>query len=99
MKKQSSKQQKKNTLVKKARDEKECICIVCKNYCESGDAMHLLPRSTFPEYYTEPLNIWRAHRECHRRYDDNKSFRASLTHIIDIVSKFARKEDIERYFR
>lgn len=99
MKRYSKAQQQKNTLVHKAKNEKENICIVCKNYCESGDPMHLLPKSTFPQYYTEPLNIWRGHRECHKRYDDNKSFRSSLNHIIDIVSKFATKEEINRYFR
>ena len=99
MLKQSKKQSQKNTLVKKARDSKEHICIICRNYCEQGDPVHLLPRSTFPQYYTEPLNVWRGHRECHRRYDDNKSFRGSLTHIIDIVSKFANKEEINRYFK
>ena len=98
MKQISKKQNQKNSLVKKARDSKEHICIICKRYCENGDAVHLLPRSTFPQYYTEPLNVWRGHRECHARYDDNKAFRSSLTHIIDIVRKFASEQDINRYF-
>lgn len=43
-------------------------------------------------------NIWRGHRECHTRYDDDKQFRSKQKHIIDIVRKFATEQEINRYY-
>ena len=97
MKKVSDKQRRLNKAVSDVKNSKPKVCIICMKYCADGDAVHLLPRSTFPEHYTSEWNIWRGHRECHQRYDDDKQFRSSLSHIREIVREQDEKAE-RRYF-
>jgi hypothetical protein len=94
----SNKQAKKNREVARIKKTKPDICVVCRMPCTDCDAMHLLNKQVYPQYYTEPMNIWKAHRECHRRYDDDKAFRIKQKHIITIVWLFATEQEINRYF-
>lgn len=98
MRKVSTKQAAKNREVARIKATKPDICVICGRPCLSSDAMHLLPKSIYPQYYTEPLNIWKAHRNCHCFYDDSKQFRSEMSDIIDIVNGFATKEEIHLYF-
>jgi len=98
MKKVSTKQAKKNYLVHKAKNEKDKICVICNQYCENGDPVHLMNKNIYPQYYTEPANIHRGHRECHTKYDDNKAFRMQQKQIIEIVRTFASEQEINQYF-
>jgi hypothetical protein len=98
MKQVSDKQDKKNREVARIKKTKPDFCAVCRQPCIGGDGMHLMNKQVFPQYYTEPLNIWKAHRECHRRYDDDRAFRSKQKHIITIVRGFATEQEINRYF-
>lgn len=49
-------------------------CCVCGSR-DTIQAAHLLPRSTYPEYYTEPWNIVPMCRNCHYKFDNQRRFR------------------------
>lgn len=93
----SDRQRRLNKAVSDVKNSKPKTCIICLGFCPDGDAVHLLPRSTFPEYYTARWNIWRGHRGCHQRYDDDKTFRSSLKHIRDIIREQDKQAE-RRYF-
>ena len=49
-------------------------CMICKR--ESGtDLMHILPKSIYPEYYTEKWNFILGCRTCHDMFDSSAVFR------------------------
>ena len=48
-------------------------CVLCGT--PANDLCHLLPRSLFPEYITEPNNLVIMCRDCHRLHDDSIEFR------------------------
>lgn len=73
------------------------FCAICGIPCK-GDAAHLLPKSTYPQYYTEPKNIVRLCRDCHNRYDNDKAFRAERLNLLNKVREFATHEEIFRYY-
>lgn len=52
------------------------ICPICRQRYGT-DLMHLLPRSTFPEYITEEWNLVLGCRPCHVKFDEDKEFRRS----------------------
>lgn len=74
------------------------MCEVCGKYLEVGTAMHLLPRSLYPEYYTAEWNIIRGCLDCHKKYDDNITFRQQQTKLFEIVNKHD-KQAANKYFR
>ena len=83
MRKVSKKQSILNRAVAKIKASKSDRCIICgRPYV---DAAHLLPKSMYPEYYTEEWNIVPMCREHHTRYDNNRSFRRSCTELYEIV--------------
>jgi predicted restriction endonuclease len=83
MKRVSKRQAALNRAVARIKDVKCDRCVICgRPYV---DAAHLLPRSMYPEYYTEEWNIVPMCREHHTRYDNNKAFRQTCTELYDIV--------------
>lgn len=60
-------------------------CIICGN--GAVDGAHLLPRSLFPEYYTEEWNIVPMCRCCHNRYDNDLSFRQRQTKLYNRIKE------------
>lgn len=52
------------------------------------DAAHLVPKSLFPEHYTNPSNIVIMCRSCHSMYDDNIMFRRLQKSLIKQVQSF-----------
>lgn len=83
----SKKQSNKNNKVAKLKAALPNICAICgKEYPRSLlDAAHLLPKSIFPEYYTEDWIIVLACRCCHNKFDNDKEFRKKQTHLYEIV--------------
>lgn len=79
----SKKQGAKNRDVERVKRGKPDRCVLCGR--PHTDAAHLLPRSLYPEYYTEEWNIVPMCREHHTRYDNNRSFRRSCTELVEIV--------------
>ena len=81
----SKKQSTKNRAIAKIKVNLNPIC-ACKNCNNSSvDPAHLLPRSTFPEYYTEEWNLVGMCRFCHDKFDNDKEFRQKQTHLYEIV--------------
>lgn len=56
-------------------------CVICGSV--GNDLSHIFPRSTYPEYQTDPRNLQILCRECHRKFDDDRSFRRQQTKIIE----------------
>ncbi len=83
MRKISKKQAKLNREVDRIKRNLSPYCCICGR--ESVDPAHLLPRSTYPEYYTEEWNIVPMCREHHNLYDGNLEFRKTCTDLIEIV--------------
>lgn len=86
MKKVSAKQARRNRAIAKIKSELSPYCVICGN--RSTDAAHLIPKSIYPEHYTNPLNIVCLCRECHNRYDNDLSFRQKQTKLIRQVQSF-----------
>ncbi len=83
MKKVSKTQSNKNKEIDKIKKRLSPYCCICGKI--ATDPAHLLPRSTFPEYYTEKWNIVPMCREHHNRYDNEIEFRRSCKNLINIV--------------
>ena len=95
MRKVSKKQSILNRAVAKIKASKSDRCIICgRPYV---DAAHLLPKSMYPEYYTEEWNIVPLCREHHTRYDNSRSFRQTCTELYKIV-KAHDEQAAFRYF-
>lgn len=93
MRKVSKKQSILNRAVAKIKASKSDRCIICgRPYV---DAAHLLPKSVWPEYYTEEWNIVPLCREHHTRYDNSRSFRQTCTELYEI----AKAHDEQAAFR
>ena len=83
MKKVSKQQAKRNREIAKIKRSLSPYCCLCGAY--AVDPAHLLPKSIFPQYYTESWNIVPMCREHHDRYDGDRNFRRSCTQLIEIV--------------
>ena len=83
MRKVSEKQKKKNKAVSDIKKSLPNYCCICGAH--GVDAAHILPKSMFPEYYTEPWNIIPLCREHHVLFDADRNFRREQTKLIEIV--------------
>ena len=92
----SKKQAVRNRELSKIRENLSETCVICGK--RSCDLAHLLPRSLYPEYYTNPLNIVGLCRECHNKYDNNLAFRQRQKRLIERVKSFDECA-ANRYFR
>lgn len=95
MKKISTNQSRLNRAVAKIKASKTGGCVLCGN--PYVDAAHLLPKSVWPEYYTEEWNIVPMCREHHTRYDNSRSFRQTCTKLYEIVKEHDERAAY-RYF-
>jgi len=93
----SKKQAKRNRDLARIKTTLPVMCEVC-NKRPAKDTMHLLPRSTFPEFYTAEWNLIGGCRCCHTEYDDNKEFRQKQKHLYEIVKANAGEQIAFRYF-
>lgn len=86
MRKVSKKQQRRNREIARLKKALPPYCVICHG--QGTDAAHLIPKSIYPEHYTNPLNIVIMCRECHKRYDNDKEFRQKQKRLISIVKSF-----------
>ena len=86
MKQVSSKQAQRNREVAKIKQSLSPFCVICGK--PAVDAAHLVPKSMYPEHYTNPQNIVGLCRECHNRYDNNLAFRQRQKRLIERVKSF-----------
>lgn len=96
MKQISSKQAQRNREIINIKQNLPATCAICGK--PAVDAAHLVPKSMYPEHYTNPLNIVGLCRECHNRYDNNLSFRQRQKQLIERVKSFDECA-ANRYFR
>lgn len=96
MKQISTKQAQRNRGIAKIKENLPSYCVICGK--PAVDAAHLVPKSMYPEHYTNPLNIVGLCRECHNRYDNDLSFRRKQKRLIERVKSFDECA-ANRYFR
>lgn len=92
----SQKQSAKDREIAKIKKGLSPFCVICGGV--GSDAAHLLPRSTYPEHYTNPLNIVIMCRCCHVLYDNDIEFRSLQTKLIKRVKSFDELA-ANRYFK
>jgi 5-methylcytosine-specific restriction endonuclease McrA len=95
MKKVSKKQSRINAELTKIKSSLTKRCAICGRY--GDDLSHILPRSLYPEYQTDPRNLQILCRECHRRFDDDRAFRRKQTMIVE-QAKQVDERAAYRYF-
>lgn len=96
MKQISIKQAQRNREIAKIKENLYSYCVICGK--PAVDAAHLVPKSMYPEHYTNPLNIVGLCRGCHNRYDNDLSFRRKQKRLIERVKSFDECA-ANRYFR
>ena len=96
MKQISTKQAQRKREIAKIKENLPSYCVICGK--PAVDAAHLVPKSMYPEHYTNPLNIVGLCRECHNRYDNDLSFRRKQKRLIERVKSFDECA-ANRYFR
>lgn len=96
MKQISSKQAQRNRKVMQIKQNLPSTCAICGR--PAVDAAHLVPKSLYPEHYTNPLNIVGLCRECHNKYDNSLAFRKRQKRLIERVRSFDECA-ANRYFR
>lgn len=96
MKKVSSQQANKNTILSELKKDKPKVCVICGKF--GDDHAHLLPKSIFPEHYLEPKNLVIMCRTCHNLFDNDLSFRQKQTKLFEQICEFDKQGAI-RYFR
>lgn len=95
MRKVSNKQAAKNREIAKIKKTLSPFCVICGR--RGGDLAHLVPKSCYPEHYTNPLNLAVMCRDCHDAYDADIDFRKQQTELIERVKSFDTLAAI-RYF-
>lgn len=96
IRKVSKKQAQINRAVAKIKSGLPPFCFICGK--RGTDLMHLLPKSTFPEHYTNPLNLVMGCRCCHNLYDNDLLFRQQQTEIFNRICEFDEIGAV-RYFK
>lgn len=96
MRQVSHRQAQKNRELAKIKKELSPFCCICGR--PGSDLMHLIPKSVYPEYYTEPLNLAIGCRECHKKYDNDLSFRRKQKHLYNRIKSFDENA-ANKYFK
>lgn len=96
MRKKSKKQILKDRTIGEIKKNLPPICEIGGKHTQ-GDAAHLLPKSVWPEHYTNPLNIVLLCRECHNQYDSSMNFRKLQKKLYERVKSFDER-GAYRYF-
>lgn len=92
----SHKQAQKNRELAKIKKELSPFCCICGR--PAVDLMHILPRSSHSEYYTERWNIVPGCRECHNKFDNDLQFRQKQTKLFNRVKQHD-PQAAARYFK
>lgn len=98
VRKTSTRQQRINRELRKIKLSIPNVCCICGKHTDSGDLMHLLPRSLYPEYITEEWNLAIGCRTCHEQYDNDIHFRQKQHHIIARLASHDQRA-VNRYFK
>ena len=96
MKQISAKQQQRNKELQKIKNNLEKKCFLCGK--PANDLAHILPKSLYPEYYTEKRNLIILCRQCHDKFDNNIEFRQQKIELYNIAKQINKQAAI-RYFK
>lgn len=96
MKQISAKQQQRNNILAKIKQGLKKECFICD--APANDLAHILPKSLYPEYYTEKRNLIILCRQCHDRFDNNIEFRQQKIELYNIAKQINRQAAI-KYFK
>ena len=96
MNKISDKQKRRNKILAEYKKLQPMKCVICGR--PANDLAHLLPKSIYPEWYTEPLNLVIMCRECHQYHDDNIEFRTRQDKLFNQICKFD-EPSARRYYK
>ena len=96
MRKVSRKQSRINRELEKVRRRLSPFCVLCGMPAAAG--AHLLPRSLYPEYYTEEWNLVPMCERHHYLYDNDISFRQQCHELYDRI-KAHDERAADKYFR
>lgn len=94
LKKVSRKQAKKNAELSKIKSGMERRCHFCGGY--GNELMHILNRSTFPQYHTKEWNLVIGCQMHHDLFDHNIEFRKKCNLLYCQVIKNVNSDDIGR---
>ncbi len=86
MKYRSKKQSAKIRELSKIKATMENKCVICG--CVGSDLAHLLPKSLYPEHYTNELNLVIMCRNCHILYDNDLNFRRKQVSLYNQICGF-----------
>ena len=93
----SRKQASDNRTLAKIKEGMKPVCVICGKY-GANDLMHLLPRSTYPQHKTNPLNLAIGCRNCHNKYDMDITFRRKQKRLYEQIKSFD-EQGAYRYFK
>ena len=96
MKKVSNNQRLKDRELAKIKSLLPKVCFICGRNCNCEGA-HILPRSTFPEYYTLQTNLIPLCKECHFKFDNDLEFRQNQEHIFEIAKQIDEQGAIRHF--
>lgn len=96
MKQISDKQRQRNNILAKIKQGLKKECFICD--APANDLAHILPKSLYPEYYTEKRNLVMLCRHCHNKYDDNIDFRQQQNELYDIAKQID-EQAAKKYFK
>ncbi len=96
MRKKSKKQILKDRTIGEIKKNLPPICEICGKYTQ-GDLCHILPKSIWPEHYTNPLNLIIMCRYCHNQFDNSVAFRKLQKKLYERVKSFDER-GAYRYF-
>lgn len=82
----SKRQQQRNKDIAKIKNSLPPFCTICG--MQGSDLAHLVPKSTYPEYYTNPKNLVILCRNYHNKYDRDLRFRQKQVKLIERVKSF-----------
>jgi 5-methylcytosine-specific restriction endonuclease McrA len=82
---------------KKELIEQDCLCRICRD-SDNVQLMHILPKSLYPEYYTERWNHTLGCQRCHNKFDDDVNFRTKVDFLYDQVCAHDKRA-ADKYFR
>ena len=96
MKQISAKQQQRNNILAKIKQGLKKECFICN--APANDLAHILPKSLYPEYYTEKRNLIILCRQCHDKFDNNIEFRQQKIELYNIAKQID-EQAAKKYFK
>ena len=89
MKQISAKQQQRNNILAKIKQGLKKKCFICD--APANDLAYILPKSLYPEYYTEKRNLIILCRQCYDKFDNNIKFRQKKIKLYNIAKQIDKQ--------